>query len=56
MGSGRLARPGTLTPPYTTALDPPRPMLDLYDLARDPDEFHNLATSPEQAGVLELPG
>ena len=39
----RLGRAGKLTPPQMAMLD----------LARDPDEFHNLATSPEQAGVLE---
>jgi hypothetical protein len=33
-------------------LDPTRPLFELYDLQRDPEELQNLAGSPEHASVL----
>lgn len=44
-------RRGRLRPEHLRLLDPARPMIELYELERDPDELHNLATSPAHAEV-----
>jgi N-sulfoglucosamine sulfohydrolase len=50
-----LARKGKLSPAHGRLVQPARPMVELYDLATDPDEFQNLADSPVHATVrLEL--
>jgi arylsulfatase A-like enzyme len=46
------ARRGKLGDQHLRLLDPTRPMLELYDLATDPNEFHNLAASPAHQHVL----
>ncbi|MEJ7604715.1 MAG: sulfatase [Bryobacteraceae bacterium] len=47
----KLAREGKLEPKFMTALAPTRPLLELYDLIRDPNERKNVAGQPEQATV-----
>lgn len=44
---------GRLSGAHLRMLEPNRPMLELYDLQKDPDEFSNLATSVEHKPVLD---
>jgi arylsulfatase A-like enzyme len=46
------ARRGRLPAPLKQMLAPSRPVLEFYDLAADPNEFHNLATSAAHREVL----
>nr|WP_236621048.1 family 16 glycoside hydrolase [Rhodopirellula sallentina] len=48
----RLAREGKLSPAELTFFADQKPAEELFDLSRDPDEMHNLATDPEYAAVL----
>jgi hypothetical protein len=32
-------------------LMPTRPLIEMYDLQKDPGEFHNLATDPSQSAI-----
>lgn len=48
----REARRGRLTRRHLQLLDPSRPVIELYDLDRDPGEFHNLAGDPEHEAIL----
>jgi arylsulfatase A-like enzyme len=45
---------GTLTPPQEFLCQPRQPAEELYDLASDPHELHNLANSTAPADVAEL--
>jgi arylsulfatase A-like enzyme len=49
----QAARQGKLEAHHRPLLDPARPVLELYDLTTDPDEFHNLATSPAHREIFE---
>src|SRR5690606_30184486 len=48
-----LGRRSGLTLPQLRMLDPHRPLLELYDLQSDPDEFTNLAMSAAHREIYE---
>jgi len=48
-----LGRKGKLSAAHGRLVQPTRPMIELYDLETDPDEFHNLATSAAHAGARQ---
>ncbi|MGH9657264.1 MAG: sulfatase family protein [Bryobacteraceae bacterium] len=50
---GDVARSGKLRPEHRRLLEPARPVVELYDLLTDPDEFHNRATDPQFAAVRD---
>lgn len=49
----RLRQSGGLTPGQMQMFEPSRPMLELYDLQEDPNEFHNLVGDPRYRQVFE---
>jgi len=46
-------RKGNLKPEQMDVMQAPRAAEELYNVAEDPYQFHNLASSPEQAATLE---
>ncbi|MFP4056056.1 MAG: sulfatase-like hydrolase/transferase [Candidatus Brocadiia bacterium] len=49
----RLAAEGKLAGPQLAYAGPTRPAEELYDSASDPQQIHNLATSPQHQPILE---
>lgn len=45
----RLGKAGKLKPEHLRLLQPVRPLIEMYDLQKDPDEFHNIVSEPEAA-------
>lgn len=48
----RLSTQGGLNADQLQMMNPSRPLLELYDLEEDPDEFYNLVTSPRHREIL----
>ena len=44
-----MSKRGTLEPHHWRLLQPARPVVEMYDLRNDPDEFRNVADDPEFA-------
>ena len=44
---------GTLTPAQARLFEVPRPRVELYDLAEDPDELHNRAADPAYRDTVQ---
>ena len=49
----RLAAEGALKGPQLAYAGPTRPREELYDVAKDPQQLHNLADSPEHKAALQ---
>ncbi len=49
----RLAAEGVLKGPQLAYAGPTRPLEELYDVRKDPQQLHNLAASPEHKTVLD---
>lgn len=49
----RALRRGALRPEHAALFDPSRPMLELYDVREDPNEFRNLAGDPAHQDALQ---
>ncbi|MBI4905814.1 MAG: sulfatase [Acidobacteria bacterium] len=47
------ARAGRLSPELMRLVQPSRPVIELYDLEKDPNEFHNVATDPKYFKIRE---
>jgi arylsulfatase A-like enzyme len=49
----QLARQAKLSPEHMRLHQPTRPVIELYDLEKDPNEFHNVATDPQYASIRD---
>ena len=46
-----LGKRGALAPRHLRLLQPARPIVEMYDLRNDPDEFNNIANDPAHAAA-----